>query len=267
MTRNIIKPVTRNGPAWSVRTWDDDAVAYIAAVEAADGAALPTRVPEAINSLIVGCKADGTWAAIKAACLLTGPRTLVGSLVPLAGDSPTNVNFVSGDYSPQGGLKGNGSTKYLDSNRNNNAEPQNNRHLSFWQNDPIRAIMGAGTTGNGHSLLTFQSGSPFNLLARLSVGTSTGSAGTSSRNGLSGASRSNGTGISFWNVDFGGTTTSSSAAPISGDILVYANGTTATPANFLATRLRWYSIGEAIDLELLNNRLVAYMAAVDGASY
>jgi hypothetical protein len=60
--------------------------------------------------------ASGT--AIKASCILAGARTLAGALVPLAGAAPTNVGpFVSGDYNRKTGLVGDGSTKYLNSNR------------------------------------------------------------------------------------------------------------------------------------------------------
>lgn len=47
-------------------TYDVDAQAYITAVDAADGQALETGVRDAINAFVVGCKADGIWAAIKA---------------------------------------------------------------------------------------------------------------------------------------------------------------------------------------------------------
>jgi hypothetical protein len=73
------------------------------------------------------CKADGTFSAIKAACLLCGARTLAGALVPLVGTAPTNVadGFVSGDYTRGGatpGLKGDG-TSYLDSGRAGDDDP------------------------------------------------------------------------------------------------------------------------------------------------
>lgn len=82
-----------------VVVFDPDAAAYIAAVEAADGQPLEPAVKTAINSFVVGCKADGIWAAIKAACILAGARTLSGALVPLAGTAPTNFNFW-GDADP-----------------------------------------------------------------------------------------------------------------------------------------------------------------------
>jgi hypothetical protein len=136
---------------------EPEALAYIAAVEAADGETLEDGVKFAYNSFIKGCKADGIWDAIKASCILAGARTLDGALVPLVGTAPTNYNFDSGDYDREAGLLGNGSTKYLDSNRNNNADPQNSKHLAVYaavgagQNN---ALIGAGQfTDSGSSYI------------------------------------------------------------------------------------------------------------------
>jgi hypothetical protein len=96
--------------------YDTDAQVYISAVEAADGQGLEDGVKNAINSFVLGCKADGIWSAIKASCILAGARTLSGALVPLVGAAPTNNNFVSGDYNRKTGLIGNGTSKYLNSN-------------------------------------------------------------------------------------------------------------------------------------------------------
>ena len=108
---------------------EPEALAYIAAVEAADGETLEDGVKFAYNSFIKGCKADGIWDAIKASCILAGARTLNGALVPLAGIAPTNFNFVAGDYNRKTGLVGDGSTKYLDSNRLGDADGQDDVHL------------------------------------------------------------------------------------------------------------------------------------------
>jgi hypothetical protein len=50
--------------------------------------------------------------------------------MPLVGSAPTNNGFIGigTDYVRKTGLVGNGSTKYLDSNRANNADPQNSNH-------------------------------------------------------------------------------------------------------------------------------------------
>ena len=115
-------------------TFDPDAAAYLRAVEAADGQALETPVKRAVDDFFRGTKADGTFGALKASCILCGARTLAGALVPLVGTAPTNVadGFVSGDYTRGGatpGLKGDG-TSYLDSNRQASDDPLNDFHLS-----------------------------------------------------------------------------------------------------------------------------------------
>jgi hypothetical protein len=115
--------VLKRAGSWAVVS-DAAAAAYIAAVEAADGQPLEDAVKTAINSFVVGCKADGIWTAIKASCILAGARTLAGALVPLVGAAPTNFNFVSGDYDRETGLVGNGSTKYLDTNSSPTASPE-----------------------------------------------------------------------------------------------------------------------------------------------
>ena len=44
-------------------TYDPDALAYLNAVEEADTQSLESSVKAAINSFVVGCKADGIWTA------------------------------------------------------------------------------------------------------------------------------------------------------------------------------------------------------------
>jgi hypothetical protein len=107
---------------------DTDAAAYITAVETADGQALEEKTKIAIDNFVLGCKADGIWDAIKASCILAGARTRLGALTPPWSALPRlQFNFVDGDYNRKTGLVGDGSTKYLDSNRNNNADPQNSK--------------------------------------------------------------------------------------------------------------------------------------------
>jgi hypothetical protein len=128
--------------------FDDDASTYIEAVEAADTQALETATRYAINDFVIGCKQDGIWPAIKASCILAGARTLTGALVPLVGTAPTNVGglFASGDYNRKTGLVGDGSTKRLDTNRAGNADPQDNQHVSVF----VTVIASGGGPGTGY---------------------------------------------------------------------------------------------------------------------
>ena len=239
--------------------YDPDAQSYITAVEAADGQALEVGVKDAINAFVVGCKADGIWAAIKAACIMAGARTLAGALVPLVGTAPTNFNFVAGDYDRKTGLKGDGSSKYLDSNRNNNADPQNNQHIAFYSPDynsaaPIIASNDAGSV-NGMALLT--SGN-----ARSRTSTNTLYTSTDPFIAMSRAS------AAAFNVRYNGSTVSSSVAseaPTSRPILVYRLKNFAGNDVYSASRLAFYSIGESLDLALLDARVTALVNAIGAA--
>jgi hypothetical protein len=244
---------------------DLDAQQYIAAVEAADGQALENGVSLAIHRFVAGCKSDGIWDAIKASCIMAGARTLAGALIPLVGTAPTNYNFVAGDYNRETGLVGDGSTKYLDSNRNNNADPQNSRHLSVYASSAqitdgtVRAYIGAGPGGSNVSQILTVS-SEANMFARLnSSGTSFGNRAAA---GFIGASRNNSSNMLI-RVE---STTSSplsdaSSAPFSGNTTVFGRNLTASSNG----RLSFYSIGEALDLALLDARVTTLISDIGAA--
>jgi hypothetical protein len=220
---------------------DPDAAAYIAAVEAADTQALEPAVRAAINDFVVGCKADGIWAAIKASCILAGARTLSGALVPLAGAAPTNFNFVSGDYNRKTGLVGDASTKYLNSNRNNNADPQNSNHNAAYATAlgaiTAQVLMGAtgipGTSGtNTLNAITTE------FFSRSRSGSGVTHA-TSVTAGLIGLSRSSSTAYSARASGINYTATVSSLTPESASILIFRRGDTQIPF-YANARLAFY---------------------------
>jgi hypothetical protein len=139
----------------SVFTYDEDAGNYIQAVETADAQALEPATRKAINNFVIGCKQDGIWTAIKASCILAGARTLAGALVPLVGTAPTNNGFIGigTDYVRKTGLVGDGSTKYLDSNRAGNADPQNSHHISVFVNSvPGNCYIGSQSPASPYSI-------------------------------------------------------------------------------------------------------------------
>jgi hypothetical protein len=249
----------RSGPAL-----DPDAAAYIAAVEAADGQALEPGVVTAINEFVVGCKTDGIWDAIKASCIMAGARTLAGALVPLKGAAPTNNNFVSGDYNRKTGLKGDGSTKYLDSNRDNSADPQNNHHMAIYATTPNvgnRWYMGTGVSDNGSTqMFTGSAGLP-GYRPRLNFVVSSPTA--LSEPGLIGMGRNNGANFQDRNAGITSTITAASQPPVAGDVFVYlSNGSSSAHSN---ARLAFYSIGEHLNLALLDARVTALIAAYGAA--
>jgi hypothetical protein len=253
----------RNLGLFEFTTFDADALVYITAVETADAQTLETGVKDAINTFVVGCKADGIWNAMKATCILAGARTLTGALVPLKGTAPTNANFVSADYNRKTGLVGNGSTKYLDSNRLENADPTNSIHTVVYLTTKTLggkfSIFGADN-GNG---VGFYGSTPYSRNASAIDG----GGGGLSLNGFAGASRSSATTTAFIQNGVTGTSSvASNGSNTSTTFNLFRSPTYTAGTYHSSGRMAFYSIGEAIDLALFNTRVTnlinEYSAAI-----
>jgi len=253
---------------WS--SFDSDAAAYINAVQVADGQALEYEVQRAYNKFIVGIKADAgasTLAShpIKAACILAGARSLAGSLVPLVGTAPTNNNFVSGDYSRTAGLLGNGTTKYLDSNRNNNADPQDSKHVSIYSSiisTGAAPVYFGGDAASGSTQLL-----DLTATTRMSYrlnSTSAALVGLTPSIGFIGINRSDSSNSEIRNAGITTTSSNSSASPTTFSLLFYRR-TNLSAVNYSNGRFSFYSIGEALDLALLDARLATLMSDLAAA--
>lgn len=247
---------------------DPDAIAYLAAVEAADGQALESGVRLAVNAFVKGCKADGIWPAIKASCILAGARTLAGALVPLVGAAPTNNNFVSGDYDRKTGLVGNASTKYLDSGRANNADPQTSQHLAVYINGratpSVAVLIGDFTSGQAGSsyMYDFLQGSN-----RATVYASRNATEFSDGNaslGFKGMSRNASTSFVRRAAGSSNSETSTSNTPTTGNIHVFRVNR-ASNNLYSDNRIAFYSIGEALNLTLLDARVTTLINALSAA--
>lgn len=240
---------------------DPDARNYISAVEAADGQPLEPQVKIAINNFILGCKSDNIWTAIKASCLLAGAKTLNGALVSLVGTAPTNFNFIPADYDRKTGLLGDGSTKYLSSNRDNNADPQDNKHLSVYctsgqTRNTTRYLIGS-IAGVGRSFIATTANT---LAARINYGAIPANISTTALlTNLIGVTRPDPAGT---NTILEGSiipTLNISTAPFTGNITIFTRADLQFYSN---ARIAFYSIGENIDLQKLDNRVRAYVNAI-----
>lgn len=237
--------------------YDADAEAYIASVEAADGDRLEWGVRQAISEFVLGCKTDNIWSAIKASCVLCGARTLSGALTPLVGSAPTNNNFVSGDYSRTLGLLGNGSTKYLNSNRNNTADAINSSHVAVLKTDFVSAsnpyYIGCGDSAAGATAtIVGQNG------AYSRSGTAIAGANAANGPGLYGASRSSSTAVTYRRpIGEGSATNSSSTQTQTNALYVFAWNNNGTATAYSASRLAFYSIGTDLNLTQLSDRASA----------
>lgn len=247
---------------------DPDAQTYLQAVEVADNQALEQGVQQAVNQFVIGCKADGIWTAIKASCILAGARTRLGALTPLVGTAPTPFNFVDANYDRKTGLVGDGSTKYLDSNRNNNVDPQNSRHAAVFattrntEDIPRAYIRSVFATEGGTQV--FSGASPSKLSSRLADATTvTTTANLHSANGFFGVNRSGSTQYQARGSTTNETITQSSVALGSANYYVFAgNNRTGPVIDLYATaRIAFYSIGESLDLALLDARVSALITA------
>ena len=185
--------------------------------------------------------------------------------MPLVGTAPTNVGpFVSGDYNRETGLVGNGSTKYLDSNRNNNTDPQDSQHLAVYHNSIASGVSAIAGNSEGIGASQLIALPQPQTKSRNATGTSHGGAALGV--GLFGISR--GTGSTYqWRATggtVGGSITQSSEAPNSSSIFIFARQ--ASSGYPTTSRLAFYSIGESLDLALLDARVTdlinAFAAAI-----
>ena len=258
---------------------DPDAQTYIAAVEAADGQAIEGDVALAINDFVVGCKTDGIWDAIKASCILAGARTLSGALVPLKGAAPTNNNFVAGNYNRETGLVGNATTKYLNSNRAGNADPQDDIHLAAWVtenhtpgNTPTGSAggmyVGNGGNSTGASSIGRQGGGGTrkNFVRSRNSNADTNIGTNPPTLGLFGMARSLSTSYIVRTGEANYSFNRNSESPPSDNYYVFArNDGSNSPEVICNGRLSFYSIGENLDLALLDNRVSTLMTDIGAA--
>jgi prepilin-type N-terminal cleavage/methylation domain-containing protein len=238
---------------------DVDAFNYITAVETADGQALEENVKTAINDFIIGLKIDGLWDAMKATVIMAGARTLDGALVSLKGPAPTNFNFVADDYNRKTGLVGNGSTKYLNSNRNNTDDPQNSNHNAIYTSsvgtiDTTPRVyigsVGLPTISGTNVLLQISTTGIFSR-SRSSSGISTN---INPEIGLIGINRPDASSYIIRNAGINTNINDNSQTADISNILLFRRSSITAPS-YTDARINFYSIGESLDLALLDARV------------
>lgn len=259
-------------PTVAVRTRyisvDPDVVNYIEAVEAADGEPLEQEVVTALEAFILGCKVDGIWDSIKASCILAGARTIAGATTPLKGLNPSYGTL--SDYNRKTGYLGTG----FGLNRNNNAEAQNDRHMSVFITEPSdtafrRTLIGnqfpyIGATfimasdADSPNYIVNISSSNQNTIISGSVGNASNAANTSI--GFLGLNRNNSADFVFRANSINETIINSSYNPRNIGLTLSAANTNTNPGS---QRTAFYSVGESIDLALLDNRVTKLMTKLN----
>lgn len=238
------------------RRVDPDAEAYLSAVERVENQSVENGVKVAVNEFVAGCKIDGIWGAIKACCILSGARTLTGALVPLVGAAPTNNNFVAADYDRKLGPIGNGTTKYISSNRNGNADPQNSQHLVAWVSVSGTQASTTGTMGGGTSQISNLSDGRYFIRSQSATSSAIGTAKNAA--GFHGISRNSSSNCNAIVPSIPLTNALNSETPTSATINVF--GRSASP--YFNGRISFYSIGENLNLSLFGARVSALMESI-----
>jgi hypothetical protein len=223
------------------------------------GSSITTDNKVAVGNFIEGCKADGIWSSIKASCLLAGPDTLAGALVPLVGPTPSNSSFSNTDYNRTAGLIGDGLTKQIRTGYLGSPELQDNISASVWGStitSANAAYISCGRTTTGATAISRSGGS---LIRCQDAVASAGAAFVTS--GLHGVSRSN-------SLDFvhrvGGITSGpvpSISQTQNTDEWTIFNHSRST-FSYSNSRLSFYHVGNSMDLALLDARLATYMSSL-----
>ena len=247
---------------------DVDARQYIINVEEQDGQPLESGVRTAINDFVVGCKSDGIWNAIKSSCILAGARTLDGALVPLTGGAPTNFSFVGADYDRETGLKGNGSTKYLDSNRTSTATSPTDYHQAVYlgAKPTLGSIFVASDNLSTQRYLLYfnSSADETRVISGALPNAYFGGAG-SLEVGFKGASRDNSSTFNARTASTTSTISASNGASTALTNFVFAANQNGSASSYSNARLSFYSIGESLDLAKLDTRVSNLMTAIGAA--
>lgn len=193
---------------------------------------------------------------IKAACIMAGARTPAGALTPLVGPAPTAFNIISDNYSRKTGIGPTVGSAYLQINRLNNDDPQNNNHnCVFVTERQIGSIITGGTPFNTGDNYIDVNGPNYRIKSRdASSSTVAWTSPTLTTANLVGTSRASSSGFTFIADDVATFITSTSQTPSSKPILVFARMGTVVEG-FGIHRIGYYGAGESINLSLLNSRL------------
>lgn len=238
-------------------TLDPDALDWIERTESADFSLLEQGVRLSYNNFVVGCKEDNTWSKMKAAGLLMGAKTPDGAMTSIVGPNPFPAGQGILSYSRTEGMRAVGTTGGLNSGRRNDEDPRDSKHLAiFLLGDSEygwnEVFMGSGVNTPGESQL-MKLGP--NLPPRINYSVSPTLALSAPQAGkLFGISRNSATTVNYRINGQSGTINDNSSTPSSNDIFIFRRGTgseltTPKPMGF-------YSIGEDIDLELLEARVI-----------
>lgn len=239
-----------------------EAINYIKAVELADGQQLEFGVKEAICNFVKSCQDDGIWDAIKASCILAGARTLEGALVPLVGVAPTPHNLTSSNYNRKTGIF-HSRDRTIETNVKGNDQILNNAHRSVYiTSSPVSNfnkffMIDSVLTQSRFHLVQRQSDTGQRVQSEIFLA---GFAQVQTP-ALFGASR--GSSSQYQRILNG---IVNNVSQVSSSALAPDTIRTFYGENDFEARISFYSIGKAIDLAKLDNRITTLMNTLNSLS-
>ena len=161
---------------------------------------------------------------------------------------------------------GNGSTKYLDSNRNNDDDPQNSNHQAVFVSTAqsasvVTAYIGVGAGSVGGATHIGSNSSNFSFFRSRTSATAVLSLSAAST-GLIGMSRASSSNFSYRAAGASAVSNTASQTPFNGNVVIFNRVTT---TGFVDARLAFYSIGESLNLALLDARVTTLINAFAAA--
>ncbi len=255
---------------------DADAADYFARVEGIGGGFQNNTYPEKgtkrrISDFFVSLKDLGLWPSVSELGVFLGVANLPSCLVKAryAAATPpmlTNFNFVAGDFTPTGaagGLKGDGSTKYLSSGVDQATLKQNDLSIWVYISNPVTTVtteilIGGVNSGGGVNFWKDPVASG-TVTGRISSSATTGALGAFGR-GLIGFSRTSSSSVNWITNAVSGSISLTSAAIPSGIITPFARAGTGPTQSAIAL----YGFGSALDLAALRAACDSVFAAFGG---
>lgn len=191
-------------------------------------------------------------------------------LIPAREGMPvgTGYNLAEGNYSVTTGYKGDGSTMYIDSGRNNNAAPQNDMSLTVYITEihdappPCVYIGGGIESASGSSLLSRSGANPANVSIKIQdPGGVSAFTGAGEDVGFLGGSRNNSSNYTAMTEQRSATITRNSATPL--DVNLHVLKLNSTGSQFYCDgRLSIFSAGLSLDLTVMKGIQVGFMDRV-----
>lgn len=251
------------GSSYRFSSYDSDALAWISAIEAADGQSLETATRDAYNACVVGLKSDAQWSLLQLLVVVAGARTQAGALKPAIGPAQTAISLPTAGYNRRTGQLGDG-TGYIDTGLRLNQLALNNASMGLWVaaaatsgvaymgRDDTSANTGETAIYRNSSTITGRHQSA-NVFTASAANTSTGFIGISRGSSSSLSVRAAGATQSL-------SYSSAGASSSANNILVFSRDTSA--ASRTNGRIAFYFAGQNLNLALLSARVSTLLTAI-----